>query len=851
MCVLCVVAVIFGYLAYYLLSQAEQNLARTQFQSIASRALSEARSIAYRKRWAALTMADVASESYPNAEQWPFVKFRGFERVSRSLLNASSGTDLGLCPIVYPQQQKQFEDFAYELYNQLGFPNGTGVGQGAARGIWGVKNTSSVPYKAYHENGTTTWGSPYKLMTPALRTNRGASPVLMYDQYSEEVRGRAINTMLDCAEQKKVGSLDASQTLAVDSICGVTSEFLNIVQYNGEPGYVIFRPIFPRDDPLTIVGYIAGGMMLSELLKDVFADEVSGIDAVISSPAHTYTYVITNGIVEFVGKGNLYDGSHEKHKQTIILSDNDINADGSPTYILALSPNDDFFQVYETKNPWVASIGSVLVIVITSLCFFLYDLFVRQEFHAKRELLEARRQFMRFVSHEVRTPLNAVCMGLELVQNELAKSLGYDSATRVRALTGVAKEAESNEISQMISQSSKQEMEWFLLTQEIRGNAQGAIDILNDLLNYDKIEQGTLQLEEELICILELVENCILEFKLPAMSKSIRLGASYSVQQGTGLPNECSQSECKLQKHHDIKLLGDPIRVTQVFRNILSNALKFTPAGGDVDVAIRFIFDKGNKIQTLTVDDCSLITVVSAGRAQVTIKDTGAGLSSDQITKLFSDGLQFNVNQLQAGQGSGLGLFIAKGIVEQHSGTLTVASEGLGYGTAFTVTLPLWEVVASVASPKCEDEWESTRSSPNSCDIPSWRILIVDDVQSNRKLLTRLLEAAGHICEQATDGKNAVEMVKQSVKTGESYDCILMDYEMPVMDGPSAAKEIRAAGLDTLLLGITGNVLPEDVEYFQHCGANGVLSKPVRLGDIEALWMEHGMHCGKLPSEQS
>lgn len=122
---------------------------------------------------------------------------------------------------------------------------------------------------------------------------------------------------------------------------------------------------------------------------------------------------------------------------------------------------------------------------------------------------------------------------------------------------------------------------------------------------------------------------------------------------------------------------------------------------------------------------------------------------------------------------------------------------------------------------------------------PAMKILVVDDVMSNRKLLKRLLERCGHRCDEAENGKECVEMVLLAAIQNRSYDSVLLDFEMPIMNGPTAAKEIRKNGFKKLnIVGITGNVLPEDVKYFKSCGANDVRAKPVKIADINKSWME-------------
>ena len=262
------------------------------------------------------------------------------------------------------------------------------------------------------------------------------------------------------------------------------------------------------------------------------------------------------------------------------------------------------------------------------------------------------------------------------------------------------------------------------------------------------------------------------------------------------------------------------------------------------------------------------ISCVRAGVVQIHVTDTGAGMTEEQMATLGKEGIQFNVNELQAGCGSGLGMFITKGIVQQHGGELEVSSRGLGRGTTFTCALPLYSVIgaASVDTPTTGEDTAFVNTSPIDCEDKAQvlreeqqlrqeekgqviekeefrplRILVGDDVATNRKLLSRIVKNRGHIVDDACDGRVAVNKVKELQKDNVVYDTILMDYEMPVLRGPEAAKEIREIGCGSFIVGITGNLFVEEVNYFKSCGANHVLPKPVNIGKLEDLWMEHGI----------
>lgn len=646
------------------------------------------------------------------------------------------------------------------------------------------------------------------------------------------------------------------------------------------------------------------------------------------------------------------------------LSSPNFNATTTKTtnYNLYVYPTDEFFEFYTTANPRNVMIGSIIIIFATTFFFWVYDYFVRKSFQERTELLEAKRKFMRYVSHEVRTPLNAVCMGLNVIQTELSE---YIKEATISLKSKNDDNGPDDKEKDGDPSWYKKGSDCLELVDEIQISAQSAVDVLNDVLNYDKIEQSSLRLELTMIPIWRFLGRTFSEFELPAAKKHLHLKLLYAGKQQQQQPDgsvitsnggdTCSEDATMVSTEQevpdelqDLLLAGDPSRMAQVLRNLLSNAIKFTPAQGSIVVKSMYvppppppshseqrseedkstIFSnhsggnktilgtkaKNQKVESIIeLADGSRCVMEKSGHLCVTVQDTGAGLSHDQITKLFEEGVQFNANKLQAGGGSGLGLYITKGLVEQHHGSLSATSDGLGKGSTFTLCLPLYrdpnnmdvtyqtegtissftlknEPLSSVEEVEEEPAETPTEmpnpttkgmmddggsfSSKNSFDATltkpkTLRLLVVDDALSNRKLLARLLSKKGHHCDVAEDGKKAVAMVQKAMASSsegkelqdksdndeenqyceeimdvsqQMYDCVLIDYEMPVLNGPLACKEIRQTlGSDVFIIGVTGNMLTEDVKYFEANGANVVLPKPVQINAIEQAWLEYGL----------
>mmetsp|Transcript_23050 Transcript_23050/g.37644 ORF Transcript_23050/g.37644 Transcript_23050/m.37644 type:complete len:322 (+) Transcript_23050:148-1113(+) len=308
----------------------------------------------------------------------------------------------------------------------------------------------------------------------------------------------------------------------------------------------------------------------------------------------------------------------------------------------------------------------------------------------------------------------------------------------------------------------------------------------------------------------------------------------------------------------DLRVIGDIPKIRQVLRNLVSNAIKFTPEDGSIILTVSYsakeMADKRKgKFRRLSVfmekimlKNGEEIQAIPNGYFQLNVRDSGVGMNEDQISRLFGEGVQFNANDLQAGRGSGLGLFIAKNLVLRHQGKLSALSEGIGKGSDFKLQLPLYQcnVTPTIEESICGEE-ECVSESSSKYERRQLSILVVDDVETNRKLLSRLLERGGHQCHMAENGEVAVKMIQENMSTSGGdeglYDCVLIDYEMPVLNGPNACQQIRDMGCDVFIVGVTGNTLDDDVQYFKSKGANVVLLKPVNLVALENLFVEYGL----------
>jgi signal transduction histidine kinase len=605
-----------------------------------------------------------------------------------------------------------------------------------------------------------------------------------------------------------------------------------------------------------------------DALRDLLPTGTAGVVVVFENPCDSppFAYEISGPDPIYLGTGVYHSTFEDEPDLSITMDLMDvwklgiketsytgipINQDVCP-FSLKVYPSESSFEEFMKGNDQTVYIILVLVlsvavlaIAFTLLFFFLYDRLVRNEIRAKINLLDAKRNFVRFVSHEVRTPLNTVSMGLTLIHQDLL--------SRERQLN---RENEKDSKDTIEAVNKDDITRWSSLTREVSHNADVAVGVLNDLLNIDKIQMGAFKLEMEILPVWDIIEETTMEFKMMAAKQKTDLkldltGLAESQDVETALVTASMLPPAISNQ----KLVGDPQRIQQVLRNLLSNAIKFSKNRSvTVKLSTREPTSTSKDIKAakeFKLADGSFVALPMSSRVVVDVIDTGVGMTPMQLETVFDVGVQFNANKLQSGGGSGLGLAFAKAIAEQHGGSLRAYSDGRDQGTTFRLDLPLYlRGETEKNSPPARSSKASkveAISIEEEESLEPMRILVVDDAKMNRKLLIRLLESNGHTCGEAENGQALINTIESCSKVeGEKekdaqYDCILVDYEMPVMNGPEACKAVREMGYTGFVVGVTGNLLPEDVGYFMDCGADAVLPKPFKYKDLEQLLIEHGL----------
>lgn len=318
---------------------------------------------------------------------------------------------------------------------------------------------------------------------------------------------------------------------------------------------------------------------------------------------------------------------------------------------------------------------------------------------------------------------------------------------------------------------------------EIALNAgENLLGLLNDILDISKVEAGKLSLESIPFSVRDLIEECITLHRQQATRKQIQL----TNETAPDLP------------HH---FLGDPTRTRQVINNLLSNAIKFTDNGS---VKVRSSW--------------------SGGSLRIEVTDTGIGMSDEGLNRIFSPFSQADTGTTRLYGGTGLGLALCRQLVEHMQGRILVDSRE-GAGTHFTIILPLTVAKTAPQMPASEPPEEPSEMSP-------LKILLVEDNRVNQLVASGLLRKLGHRVDLAENGERALAALQR-----QRYDIILMDCQMPVMDGFEATRAIRQnpEWADLPVIAVTANVLQGDREQCLASGMNDYVTKPYKRDELRAV----------------
>ena len=333
----------------------------------------------------------------------------------------------------------------------------------------------------------------------------------------------------------------------------------------------------------------------------------------------------------------------------------------------------------------------------------------------------------------------------------------------------------------------------------VESSGRHLLSLINDILDLSKIEAGNMTLDAEPVAVKSVCEASLLFVKETAHKKNIKV----------------------LRRLDSVVewVQADERRLKQMLVNLLTNAVKFTPAGGMVELGVIGSTEKGT--------------------VQFSVCDTGIGIAPEDVTRLFNPFTQVDSSMTREFEGTGLGLALVKRMAELHGGSVSVQSE-LGKGSMFVITLP-WDETMQKYSQVLSGAIRAT--VPGSTPIPSERqlpnphaplILLAEDNEANLAMLELYLPAKGYRLSVAKHGVEALELARS-----ECPALILMDLQMPVLDGLEATRRLRRESDPRIanipIIALTALAMPGDRERAIAAGANEYMSKPVDLNKLTGL----------------
>ena len=372
---------------------------------------------------------------------------------------------------------------------------------------------------------------------------------------------------------------------------------------------------------------------------------------------------------------------------------------------------------------------------------------------------KAKQVFFSNISHEMRTPLNAV---INLAR--VAKTVVNDPARTSDYLDKIEK------------------------------SSLHLIELVNDILEMSRLAQGRVELNLQRLNLRDCLEECFVPFKVQAEMEGKSFRVSWNIEHAL--------------------VMGDAFRITRIFNNLLSNALKFTDKGDSVSV------------------DVSEVSRNDYVQYKIVVADTGIGMSPEFLNKIFEPYSRDPRVSSRPVTGTGLGMPIMKSMVELLNGSVVVSST-LGEGTSFTVILP-FRMMRDADMP---EPVQQEKVQPKQDILKGKHILVAEDNEINMEVAEELLSARGIVVEKAWTGKEAFEIFRNSEPF--HFDAVLMDMQMPEMNGCDACAHIRALprtdARNVPIIAVTANAFAEDIAETARVGMSAHVSKPIDFEKLDAL----------------
>ena len=368
------------------------------------------------------------------------------------------------------------------------------------------------------------------------------------------------------------------------------------------------------------------------------------------------------------------------------------------------------------------------------------------------------------------------------LKDEFLANMSHELRTPLNAILGIT-EGLSEEVFGSLQEKQKN----MLKIVEQSGNH--LLELINDILDLAKIEAGEITLDLEVSNVKNICQSSLTFIRQMAMQKNLQLDLKGNIP--------------------ELETLLDERRIRQVLINLLSNAIKFTPSGGKI--TLQYSLERKPIPNDHSYQDWVCLTVT----------DTGIGITSDDLKKIFQPFIQVDSSLNRQYNGTGLGLALVKKIVELHGGYVSVTSE-VNVGSQFAITLPYSDNISQQPPKPANISPHPSEVIGSDCDLPL--VLLAEDNEANISTITCYLEAKGFRLKIARSGQQAINLVQI-----QPPDLILMDIQMPELDGLEAIKRIRNIGFTKPIIAITALAMKDDRQKCLDAGADEYISKPIKL----------------------